>query len=260
MRLTHTMSGLALLAAITAAAPVTAQDFSWHGRVASGKAIEIVGINGEIDAVAGSGDEVTVTAEKRGRRSNPEDVKIEVVPHDGGVTICAVYPSAPGRRPNECRPHGEGRNSSHNNDVRVNFRVEVPPGVNFVGRTVNGAINATHLSGDIQAHTVNGDVDVSASGMVEAHTVNGSIDASLGRADWSGDLEFESVNGSITITLPDDLNTEVHASTVNGGISTDWPLTVRGRFGPKRVSGTIGNGGRQLSLTTVNGSIDLRKK
>ena len=38
-------------------------------------------------------NEVEVVAEKRAKRDNPEDVRIEVVPHAGGVTICAVYPS-----------------------------------------------------------------------------------------------------------------------------------------------------------------------
>jgi DUF4097 and DUF4098 domain-containing protein YvlB len=52
----------------------------------------------------------------------------------------------------------------------------------------------------------------------------------------------------------------VHASTVNGGISTDFPLTVQGRFGPKRLNGRIGDGGRTLSLTTVNGEIELRRR
>jgi len=56
------------------------------------------------------------------------------------------------------------------------------------------------------------------------------------------------------------VDTEVHASTVNGEISTDYPLTVRGRFGSKRISGTIGRGGRELSLGTVNGSIEIRRR
>jgi len=46
---------------------------------------------------------------------------------------------------------------------------------------------------------------------------------------------------------------------VNGSIETDFPLTVTGRLGPRRVTGTIGNGGRRLALETVNGSIRLRK-
>jgi DUF4097 and DUF4098 domain-containing protein YvlB len=68
------------------------------------------------------------------------------------------------------------------------------------------------------------------------------------------------VNGSITVTLTGDINADVSASTVNGSISTDYPLTVQGRFGPKRLHGTIGSGGRALSMATVNGSIELRRR
>ena len=41
-------------------------------------------------------------------------------------------------------------------------------------------------------------------------------------------------------------------------IDTDFPITIKGRFGPKHMSGTIGRGGRRLVLETVNGSIELR--
>ena len=62
------------------------------------------------------------------------------------------------------------------------------------------------------------------------------------------------------LELAGEVNTEVRATTVSGAIATDYPLTMRGRFGPKRISGTIGRGGRELSLTTVNGDIEIRKK
>ena len=45
-----------------------------------------------------------MTAQRTGRRNDPEDVRLEVVEHAGGVTICAVYPSKDAARPNECRP------------------------------------------------------------------------------------------------------------------------------------------------------------
>jgi DUF4097 and DUF4098 domain-containing protein YvlB len=67
------------------------------------------------------------------------------------------------------------------------------------------------------------------------------------------------VNGGITIDLPANVSTDVRASTVNGGIVTDFPLTVIGRLGPRRLNGTIGSGGRRLELSTVNGTIRLRK-
>ena len=70
---------------------------------------------------------------------------------------------------------------------------------------------------------------------------------------------FETVNGRITVELPDNTNADVRAETLNGGISSDFRMTVSGRFGSRRLNGTIGNGGRELRLKTVNGPIRLRR-
>src|SRR4051812_46031772 len=103
------------LAAVTAGA----QDFQWHGAVAQGKAIEIKGVNGDVRAEPSGSNEVEVVAVKRANRDNPDSVRIEVVPHAGGVTICAVYPSRDGQRPNQCQPGDSGRMNVQNNDVSV---------------------------------------------------------------------------------------------------------------------------------------------
>jgi putative adhesin len=236
----------------------SAQDFQWHGLVLQGSAIEIKGVNGDVTAGPGTGTEVEVTATRRGRRSDPEDVKIDVVQHGDGVTICAVYPSTDGR-PNECRPGHEGRMNVQNNDVTVTFDVRVPAGVRFIGHTVNGDVEAKSLSGPVDVKTVNGGATFSTSAYGEASTVNGSIQAAIGTASWPEGLAFKTVNGSITLDLPGDTSADVRASTVNGDITTDFPLTVTGKFGPRRLNGTIGGGGRTLELETVNGSVRLRR-
>ncbi len=248
-----------LLAGTWVASPASSSDFAWQGRVAPGRTLEVKGVNGGIVALAASGDEAEVTAEKTARRSDLEGVAVKVVEHEGGVTVCAVYPSSAGR-PNECRPGEEGRMSVRDNDVKVAFRVRVPAGVRFVGRTVNGAIAANDLSADVEAYSVNGGVEVSTAGVARAETVNGSVTASMGRADWSGSLELKTVNGSIEVTLPAGAGAEVEARTVNGSIESDHPLTATGRLSRRRLSGTIGGGGRQLALETVNGAIALRRR
>jgi hypothetical protein len=238
------------------------QDFEWRGRLQQGKIIEVVGVLGDVRAVASGGSEVEATAVLREhRRGRAEDIEFEVIEHEAGVTICAVYPT-PRRaeRPNECRPGGRSRNNTQDNDVSVHFTVRVPAGVNFVGRTVNGEIEAVSLSADVEAYTVNGDIDISTAGFAQAATVNGSIQAEFGRADWDGSVEFETVNGSITVVLPEGLGAEVTAKTVNGSIETDFPLVVRGRFSSKSMSGTIGAGGGRLWLETVNGSLRILKR
>lgn len=250
-----------LLALAVLAAPAVQDDFSWRRPLAAGKTLEIVGVNGSIEVVGTSGRDVEVLAEKRGRRSDPASVEIEVVEHANGVTICAVYPAARTGEPNECRAGGKGRMNTRNNDVKVTWTIKVPQGVLFYGRTVNGEVSARGLTAETDVRTVNGSISVETTSWANASTVNGSIDVRMGRADWEGDTELSTVNGGITVTLPAGASTRVDATTVNGGMSTDFPLTVRGKWGPRRMSGTIGEGGgRSLSLSTVNGSMELRKQ
>ena len=147
-----------------------------------------------------------------------------------------------------------------NNDVSVRFVARVPPGVRFVGRTVNGDVDAQGLSGPVTIATVNGSTTFSTTSYGEASTVNGSIRGILGASGWNDGLVFHTVNGSITLDLPSDLSADVRASTVNGEISTDFPMLISGRVSRRHLSGTIGNGGRQLDLETVNGSVRLRRR
>ncbi len=258
------MRGWMIMAAALAATPglAAAQDeFAWSGRVAEGRTVEIKGVNGSIAAEPASGDQVEVSATKRARRSDPSEVTVEVIEHAGGVTICAVYPTpARAREENECAPGDAGRMSVNENDVNVHFTVRVPAGVRLAARTVNGDVEVTGLRSDVEATSVNGGVDVSTSGSAVAESVNGPVTVDMGRADWDGERRVSSVNGRVTVILPADANVEVSGSTVNGDIESDFPITVRGRFGPRRMTGTIGSGGRELELETVNGGIEIRRR
>jgi hypothetical protein len=228
--------------------------WNWHGRLAPGKTLEIRGVNGPITAEPGTGDAVVVTAEKHGRRSDPDEVRIEVVQDSDGVTICAVYP---GSR-NRCASDDDYHMSTHDNDVEVRFHAQVPPGVRFVGETVNGDVEANDIAGPVKASTVNGGIRLSTgSGDASGTTVNGSVTAAV-HGQGQGPLRFGTVNGSVTVSLPKQLDADLEAETVNGSIQSDYPITVSGRLTPRHLSGRIGQGGRRLRLETVNGSIHIR--
>lgn len=255
MRSSVLLSALTLLGAGTLAA----QDFRWHAPLGSGKTLEVRGISGRVRASRATGSEAEVTAVKKaGRRGDPEDVEIKVLEDNQGVLICALYPTRRDGR-SDCRRGGGGNQNIRDNDVEVNFEVKVPAGVDFVGSTVNGDVYAENLPADAEVSTVNGDVEVTAAGLARASTVNGSVTATVGKGDWSGALEFSTVNGGIRLTLPADINVDVDASTVNGSIDSDFPITMQGRMRRQEFHGQIGKGGRRLRLTTVNGGIELRK-
>jgi hypothetical protein len=248
---------LAVLTTSTAlfgAASGTGDTFHWSGKLPAGKFIEIRGINGSIHAEPSLGSDVDVIAYKGGQELDSSGVEFQVVEHDGGVTVCAVYRSLDGRS-DGCAP---GPGASNNSDVEVDFTVHVPKGVRFVGRTVNGLVEARSLDADTEGHTVNGNVCLSTAGAATGDTVNGSIEASVG--SFQSPLNFSTVNGGITLVMPARTGARVHANTVNGRIQTDFPLAVRGRYVSMRADGAIGHGGPELKLATVNGSIKLKRR
>ena len=263
--MSHRKRALASLVMLGAGIPAVllaqGPDFTSHKDLAPGPTVEIRGVTGAIDASPASGNSLEVTAVKREHRhGDAADVQVVAVEWNGGVTICAVYPnSRRARRDNHCGRGDDYQMNTNDNDVEVRFTVKVPRGVRLDAATVNGDVRADGLTGDADLHTVNGGIDVTTSGVVEAETVNGDVDAKIGRSDWTGGLKFETVNGSISLTAPADLGTDIEASTVNGSVDSDFPITVRGRMERTHLRGTIGSGGRSLELTTVNGGIQLRK-
>jgi len=248
-----------LIPALSLAAQDVEEEFTWSGTVARGDSIEIQNLNGAIAAEYASGAEVEVVAIKEGPASDVAEVSIEVVEHADGVTICAIFPTKRGRE-NVCAAgddselHNDGKNKT-----TVRFEVRVPAGVEFVGTTMNGRVTADGMQSNLRLTTMNGAISADSTGWVHATTMNGTVDVEMGSADWSGELELTSMNGAITVTLPSGASASVDAETMNGRVSSDWDdVQVHGRR-KNHASGTIGSGGRDLSLSTMNGSIRLRR-
>jgi hypothetical protein len=249
------------LAVIAIALPWTAfaqADFNWTGTLSPGQTLEIKGVSGSIHAELASGSVIEVTALKTAHHSDPNSVRIEVVPSSEGVTICAVYPST-GTQVNDCVPGKGGHSNTRDNDVNVEFMVKLPAGISFAPKAVNGSVVANGLRSDVNASSVNGKVTVKTTGLATATSVNGAIDVAMGVSTWDGALNFSSVNGSIDVTMPAATGADVQASTVNGELASDFPMTVTGRIGARNMRGRIGAGGHELKLSTVNGAITLHQ-
>ena len=162
-----------LVLSLTAAAATglvgQSSDFDWRGRLQPGHTIEIRGVNGDIRAEASPDASVRVMADRHGRRSDPSSVRIEVVEHGGGVTICAVYPTPRNaRQENECRPGG-GTNNTSNNDVQVDFVVQVPANVRFAGPA--GGIVLGSIAGASAGTTDEGTTGL-LGGVVHIYSIN----------------------------------------------------------------------------------------
>jgi Putative adhesin len=239
--------------------------FTWSGTIQAGHSVYVRNLNGAVRVEAGTGDKVEVRAEKQWRRGNPDDVKItvkQVGPGNGDVLVCALWNDRSSCDEDGYHSHDNGwfrGDNDNRNDVSVEFVVRLPAGVKVDASTVNGSVDVDGATSDVVAHAVNGSVEAhSTGGAVSARTTNGNVEVSAAKLDIDHS-EFRTVNGTVTVSLPASVNADVDMETVNGSLTSDFPLTVQGSFNPRRLRATLGKGGASLRLTTVNGSIRLRK-
>jgi hypothetical protein len=256
--------------------------WTWTGRIDAGHWFKLSNVNGSVNIDASSDNSVHVRAEKIPHRDGDiHDVRFAVIQTGGDIRVCALS-----RENDRCDEdglhssgdHDRGRDRDRDRNVEVRFTVQVPRGVRLAAGTVNGSMTVRRVGAEVRANTVNGGLDVSdANGQVTAHTVNGninvttsagpvsastvngSINARMGALARDGDMKFSTVNGGISVETPSSLDADVSLSTMSGGITSDFPVQLSGRFGPRHAEGTIGRGGRRISMNTVNGSVELRK-
>ena len=109
--------------------------------------------------------------------------------------------------------------------------------------------------------TINGSVRLNGiRGSFEASSTNGRITADLAKSEGGDDLSAQTVNGSIMVTLPTTMAATVKAQTVNGRVTSDFGLKGETRKRPKQLSADLNDGGRLISLQTVNGGIQIEKR
>jgi hypothetical protein len=143
----------------------------------------------------------------------------------------------------------------------VSYRIKVPVKTDLELASVNGGITVEKIQGEIEAKTVNGGINLEGvTDDVNVRTVNGGITAELDSKRWNKkEFEARTTNGSISLVVPEDCSAELEANTVNGGIHIDFPITIQGRI-KKNIETTLGDGGGDIDLRTINGGVNISKK
>ncbi|HVZ76803.1 MAG TPA: hypothetical protein VG818_02335 [Gemmatimonadaceae bacterium] len=251
------------LAAPAAQAQQRDTTLTWSERVPDGRWINVRNLNGPVRVERGSSDMVEITAVKHVRRGDGSIVRFETAhygPGDQDFFVCAVWGEG-----SRCTPDGyEGDrrdgDRTRRNEVMVEFTVKVPAGVKVAAHTVNSGVSVSGAGSEVNAGTVNGPVEIETSGgPVSASSVNGPVRVSMLGYRPTQNMDFSTVNGSVIVEFGGDIDAEVDLSTVNGRFVTDFPVTLSGRVDPRHLHATLGKGGPRLTLTTVNGNVELRK-
>jgi len=97
---------------------------------------------------------------------------------------------------------------------------------------------------------------------IEANSISGSV-VFNGELLGGGSYSFGTSNGSIRLTLPKETSVVVQASYGFGSFNSELPIKIETENiseGPiKSVVGRLGTGDATLKLTTMNGSIAIKK-
>ncbi|MBX3243831.1 MAG: DUF4097 family beta strand repeat protein [Acidobacteria bacterium] len=189
----------------------------------------------------------------------------------------------------------DGRSTNVVIDSVARTEVKIVEG-NILMRNITGGVRATTYQGNLLLENSGGTVSLESttghiaavgveSGQVgdvfRAKTASGgisirevsyrqlqvnSISGSLtydGKLLPGGVYSFKTSNGSILMTLPEDISARFNASYGFGSFQTAFPISVTQKTdmpGSRTFVGTCGEGEANVTLQTVRGSIGLAKK
>ncbi|MCX8109076.1 MAG: DUF4097 domain-containing protein [Verrucomicrobiae bacterium] len=210
--------------------------------------VEIANVNGRIDVTAWDRTEASLMIFKRANeKADFEKVRIDIVAKPERLSIEARYPQS-------------GLSWFRRNSALVDFELKVPRGVSLKRiSSVNGSVRLQGVQGSVNASTVNGELAATGlAGDASLSTVNGSIEAEFEDFANVKTVNVETVNGSVSVTIPNNANATVTATTVNGRISAAEPLRSniqKSRRG--KLEGVLGNGTSKVNVSTVNGAVSI---
>ena len=221
---------------------------------------------------------------------------IQVKGYEGSDIIVEARPQ--GNAPTDRKPAAESENADNGpegvrpglnvreDDNRVNIGlvptaqvidllIQVPSATHLtLHNHAKGGIRVEKVTGEIEAESVNGDITVAeAAETVVAHSVNGRIQVDFTPVFLFKPMSFTTVNGDIRIAFPPKLRAKVRLESTTGKVESDFDIKkqtparlrkegVEAKLPPpavKKLTGTINNGGLDLFVKTLNGSIHLQK-
>ncbi len=122
----------------------------------------------------------------------------------------------------------------------------------------NGGIFIDTVEGYVSAETSNGQIQVKGTtGIGDLQTSNGPIIAEV--ADFKQDIDIETSNGAITISLNPSLNASIEMMTSNSQITMEGITLNIELLETNHVIGSLGTNGHQIDIRTSNGKIKLLK-
>lgn len=230
----------------------------------SGKTvIEIQSGAGNINVRAGDAQSVSVTGRIRARSSWPG--------MSGEAKVQRLRDNPPIEQQGNTIYIGRINEHELRRNVTISYDITVPPDTQITSttgagnqrirgitrpvnaRTGAGNITLEDVYGDAQLHTGAGNIDVRGpQGSLLAESGAGTVTADGSpKRNWQVTVGA----GSIHVHVPMSASFDLNAQSGFGSVSIDRDLKLQGSISNSHVSGTVGNGGPTVQLSSGAGSI-----
>lgn len=156
--------------------------------------------------------------------------------------------------------HATGPESKRDYNWDVSYEVFVPRRADLSLETHNGGIAIADVNGKIDFSALNGGVVLKGvGGAVRGSTTNGGLMIQLSGDRWDGEsMDVSTTNGGVILSVPENYSAHIETGTVNGGVNTEFPVTVKGEV-TKQIALNLGSGGATVRAMTTNGGVHLKK-
>lgn len=227
---------------------VVEEPFSFAVEVQNQTRLELEAINGNIEIVGVSdADSVFIEGVRRVGSESIADAEEHLNKLQVNISDLSSEILVETIQPKESR----GRN------YVVEYEITLPKDLELSVGNVNGNIFITTIENNVAVSNVNGNIDVTEIvGSTSVNLVNGNINSRV-TLPVDGRIELATVNGNLSVAIPQNTSAGFSANLTNGTIRTSNLEFVETERTPRSLRGRLGDGQGTITLSTVNGNISM---
>jgi hypothetical protein len=243
----HRISAAVLGVVIFAPAPAhgdTSDRFTKTFTLAAGRQIRVEATVADVTIVGSDRSDLAVEIVRRA--PSPADLsKYPVVVDDGPDALRIAVTQA-----------DDGRDPALRTDISIAGPADA---VYQAVRVFEGRVRLTNVRGACDVDLRRGAIDAaSIAGRVRLESGIGSVSVRQAELTRGGMMRLRVFNGPLRVRFAHPpASGRILAVTFNGSISSDIPLTMKDKFGPRFGETTIGDGDPVMSVDVVKGDISI---
>jgi DUF4097 and DUF4098 domain-containing protein YvlB len=236
-------------ALLLVAAPLVAAETEHVQRtvpLAPGGTVKLHNFSGRVTITGTDRGEVAIAATRTASRDLLDRIKFD-------VTVSGTTVEIEANKRDSSWSDRDGKNV-----VDTEMEIQVPRHTNLQIDVFSSPVVVTGVEGTHRVHGFSSEVRMSgANGPINAETFSGRIEVALAGAAVAPNLTLRTFSGDIDVRLPDAVRASVEFNSFSGDLTSDYPMTFRGKSGHS-LRGDLSGGAPDASISLKTFSGDAR--